>query len=85
MDKNIRGDKDEVLYFLKDFLVSLTNNNAESSQRGVKIKQKIGEFRGVDGLENYLRIKICILMYKRQNKDILNSLINVFDKSIIIL
>ena len=79
MDKKIRGDRDEVLYFLKDFNVPATNNNAESSQRGVKIKQKIGKFRSVDGSENYLRIKSCILTYKKQNKDILNALVNAFE------
>ena len=86
MDKKIRGDRDEVLYFLKDFKVPSTNNNAESSQRGIKIKQKIGKFRSVDGSENYLRIKSCILTYKKQNKDILNALVNVFEgKNIIAL
>lgn len=84
MDKKIRGDRDEVLYFLKDFNVPATNNNAESSQRGVKIKQKIGKFRSVEGAENYLIIKSCILTYKKQNKDILNSLINAFENKNII-
>ena len=45
MDSKIRGDRDEILYFLKDFNVPSTNNDAESSQRGVTIKQKIGKFR----------------------------------------
>lgn len=84
MDKTIRGDRDEVLYFLKDFNVPSTNNNAESSQRGVKIKQKIGKFRSIEGAENYLIIKSCILTYKKQNKDILNSLFDAFEgKSVI--
>ena len=65
MDKKIRGDRNEVLYFLKDFNVPSTNNNAESSQRGVKIKQKTGKFRSIEGSENYLRIKSCILTYKK--------------------
>lgn len=86
MDKKIRGDRDEVLYFLKDFNVPATNNNAESSQRGIKIKQKIGKFRSVDGSDSYLRIKSCILTYKKQNKDILDALVNAFDgKNIIAL
>ena len=86
MDKKIRGDRDEVLYFLKDFNVPSTNNNAESSQRGVKIKQKIGKFRSFEGADDYLKIKSCILTYKKQDKDILNCLINAFDnKSIIAL
>ena len=86
MNKTIRGDRDEMLYFLKDFNVPSTNNNAESSQRGVKIKQKIGKFRSVEGSENYLVIKSCILTYKKHNIDILNSLIKAFEgKSIIAL
>ena len=65
MNNKIRGDRDEVLYFLKDFNVPSTNNNAESSQRGMKIKQKIGKFRSINGSQNYLRIKSCILTYKK--------------------
>ena len=41
MDKIIRGDKEEILYFLKDLNVPATNNEAEVAQRGAKIKQKI--------------------------------------------
>lgn len=79
MDSKIRGDRDEVLYFLKDFNVPSTNNNAESSQRGVKIKQKIGKFRSEEGANNYLIIKSCILTYKKQNLDILESLKKSFE------
>lgn len=84
MDINVRGDRDEVLYFLKDFNVPSTNNNAESSQRGVKIKQKIGKFRSVVGTESYLNIKSCILTYKKQNIDILNALLSAFDGNVVI-
>lgn len=80
MNSKIRGDRDEILYFIKDFKVPSTNNNAESSQRGVKIKQKIGKFRSNSGTENYLKIKSCILTYKKQNKDILDSLISAFNE-----
>ena len=79
MDSKIRGDRDEVLYFLKDFKVPSTNNNAESSQRGVKIKQKIGKFRSKEGANNYLIIKRCILTYKKQSLDILESLMKNFE------
>jgi len=79
MNSKIRGDRDEILYFLKDFKVPSTNNNAESSQRGVKIKQKIGKFRSEEGANNYLIIKSCILTYKKQNLDILDSLIKNFE------
>ena len=39
-DNKNSGDRDETLFFLKDFNVPSTNNVVESSQRGVKIKQK---------------------------------------------
>ena len=80
MNSKIRGDRDETLYFLKDFKVPSTNNNAESSQRGVKIKQKIGKFRSEEGANNYLIIKSCILTYKKQNLDILESLAKGFEE-----
>ena len=79
MDSKIRVDKDEILYLLKDFNVPSTNNNAESSQRGVKIKQKIGKFRSEEGANNYLIIKSCLLTYKKQKLDILNSLKQAFE------
>ncbi len=79
MNPKIRGDRDEVLYFLKDFKVPSTNNDAESSQRGVKIKQKIGKFRGEEGANNYLIIKSCILTYKKQKLDILDSIKQAFE------
>lgn len=79
MDKKIHGDRDEVLYFIKDFHVPSTNNNDESSQRGVKIKQKIRKFRNVEGSDDYLKIKSCILTYKKQDKDILMALFNAFE------
>ena len=80
MNPKIRGDRDEILYFLKDFNVPSTNNAAESSQRGVKIKQKVGKFRSVEGSNNYLIIKSCILTCKKQKLDILKSITNGFNK-----
>ena len=79
MNPKIRGDRDEVLYFLKDFNIPATNNPAEVAQRGVKIKQKIGKFRSVDGANDYLVIKSCILTYKKQKLDILKSITNAFE------
>ena len=80
MDNKIRGDRDEVLYFLKDFNVPATNNAAESSQRGVKIKQKVGKFRSLEGANNYLVIKSCILTCKKQKLDVLNSITTGFEQ-----
>ena len=41
MNENFRNDRDKILYFLKDFKVPATNNQAEIDQRNAKIKQKI--------------------------------------------
>ena len=84
IDNKIRGDRDEVLYFLKDFKVPSTNNNDESSQRGVKIKQKIGKFRSLEGTDSFLNIKSCILSYKKQGIDILEAIISAFNNNPII-
>ena len=46
-------EKEEILYFLKDFSVPATNSQAEVDQRNVKIKQKIGKFRSVNGANDY--------------------------------
>lgn len=78
MDKTIRSDSDKILYFLKDFNVPTANNNAESSQRGVKIKQKIG-IRSIEGSGNYLVIKSCIFTYKKHHIDILKALYDAFE------
>lgn len=79
MNKDIRGDKEEVLYFIKDFKVPSTNNAAESSQRGVKIKQKNEKFRSFEGAENYLIIKSCILAFKKLELDILKLIKTTFE------
>ena len=85
MDENIRGDKDEILYFLKDFNVPATNNAAEVAQRGAKIKQKIGKFRSVDGAETYSIIKSCILTYKKNDVNVFDSLVSAFNNQTVIV
>ncbi len=85
MDVNIRGDRDEILYFLKDFKVPSTNNQAESSQRGVKIKQKIGKFRSEEGASNYSIIKSCILTYKKNDINVFDALASAFNNNPIMI
>lgn len=41
MNNKIRGNRDEGLYFIKDFKVLSTNNNTEYSQKRVNIKKQI--------------------------------------------
>lgn len=85
MDKNIRGDKDEILYFLKDFNVPATNNQAEVDQRNAKIKQKTGKWRCEDGANNYAIIRSCINTYKKNDVNVFKALIASFNKEPIIV
>ena len=85
MDNRIRGDRDEVLYFIKDFKVPSTNNQAESDQRPIKIKQKNGKFRSKNGANNYAIIRSCINTYKKNGINVLDALISFFDNKGIIV
>lgn len=85
MDINIRGDRDEILYFLKDFKVPATNNQAEVDQRNAKIKQKIGKWRCEDGASNYATIRSCINTYKKNDVNVLKALVASFNKQPIIV
>ena len=85
MDEKIRGDRDEILYFLKDFNVPSTNNQAERDQRNAKMKQKTGKWRSVDGAENYAIIRSCINTYKKNGINVLEALISSFDNNTIIV
>ncbi len=44
---------DNHLLFLKKFFVPFSNNRAKSDLRGIKIKQKTGKFRSVEGANIY--------------------------------
>ena len=85
MDEKIRGDRDEILYFLKDFNVPSTNNQAERDQRNAKMKQKTGKWRSVDGAENYAIIRSCINTYKKNGINLLEALTSSFNNNPIIV
>lgn len=85
MDKNIRGDREEILYFLKDFNIPSTNNQAETDQRNAKIKQKIGKWRCEEGANNYAIIRSCINTYKKNDVNVLKALTSSFNKQSIIV
>lgn len=85
MDKNYRGDRDEILYFLKDFKVPSTNNSAEAAQRPTKIKQKVGKFRSYNGAESYAIIRSCINTYKKNSINILKALKAAFNNNTVII
>ncbi len=77
-------DREQILYFLKDFKVPATNNPVENAQRNIKIKQKIGKFRSDSGAEIYAIIRSCINTYKKNNINVYNALIKAFSDELII-
>lgn len=83
--KDTKGDKQEILYFLKDFKVPSTNNAAETAQRPTKIKQKIGKFRSFTGAESYSVIRSCISTYKKNQVNVLEALILALNHKPIII
>ena len=78
-------DKDQILYFIKDFKVPATNNRAETAIRNIKIKQKMGKFRSVDGAENYAINRSCISTYKKNEINVLEAIKKAFINEIVII
>ena len=58
---------DNHLLFLKKFFVPFSNNRAKTDLRGIKIKQKTGKFRSVEGAKIYFVIKSCLSTYQKNN------------------
>ncbi len=77
-------DKEQILYFLKDFKVPATNNQVETDQRNIKLKQKIGKFRSETGAEIYAIIRSCINTYKRHGISGYSALIKAFKNETVI-
>lgn len=62
------------LLFLEKFYVPFSNNRAENDVRHVKIVQKIGKFRSVDGAINYIITRSCYSTYQKNKISIYDSL-----------
>ncbi len=62
------------LLFLEKFYVPFSNNRAEADVRHVKIIQKIGKFRSVDGALNYVVTRSCYSTYQKNETSIYDSL-----------
>lgn len=70
--------KTEILRFLYDPRVPFDNNQAERDIRMVKMKLKIsGAFRTQEGAEQFARIRGFISTLRKQNLNLLQSLIQV--------
>ncbi len=67
------------LLFLKKFFVPFSNNRAESDLRGIKIKQKIGKFRSLEGATIYAIIKSCISTYKKNGINLYDALLKLLN------
>ncbi len=62
------------LLFLEKFYVPFSNNQAEADVRHVKIIQKIGKFRSIDGATNYVITRSCYSTYQKNKVSIYASL-----------
>ncbi len=76
---------DNHLLFLKKFFVPFSNNRAEADLRGIKIKQKIGKFRSLEGATNYAITKSCISTYQKNNINLYNALTKLLNNNPILI
>lgn len=81
MEKHIHNH----LLFLEKFYVPFSNNQAESDVRHVKIKQKIGKFRSVEGAENYTITRSCYSTYQKNDTNIYESLSKLMNNKPILI
>ncbi|TID86703.1 IS66 family transposase [Legionella pneumophila] len=82
----LKHHREEVLRFLHNPQVPFTNNDAERDLRMVKCKQKVsGGFRTSAGAEYFARIRGFISTARKQQWDILESILAAFTYSLPIL
>jgi hypothetical protein len=71
--------------FLKKFFVLFSNNRAESDLRGIKIKQKVGKFRSIEGAAIYAIIRSCTSTYKKNKINLYKALSSLFTENPILI
>ena len=77
--RRLNRDKAEVLRFLDDTSLPLTNNMAERSVRPLKIKQKIsGTMLSMRNAQENLDIKSFVATTKKQGQNILGAMLKLF-------
>lgn len=76
---------DNHLLFLKKFFVPFSNNRAEADLRGIKIKQKTGKFRSVEGASIYAVIKSCLSTYHKNDINLYSALISLLNGNPILI
>lgn len=73
------------LLFLKKFFVPFSNNRAETDLRSIKIKQKIGKFRSLEGATIYAVIKSCISTYKKNKVNLYEAVLKLLNNEPILI
>lgn len=75
--------EEATLRYLHDFAVPFDNNQAERDVRMLKVQQKIsGGFRTIEGAEGFCRVRSYISTLRKQNRNILTALQQVFRGSV---
>lgn len=73
------------LLFLEKFYVPFSNNQAEADLRGIKIKQKIGKFRSIDGADAYIKTKSCISTYNKNDISTFKAITSLLNEQAILV
>ncbi len=76
---------DNHLLFLKKFFVPFSNNRAEADLRGIKIKQKTGKFRSLEGAHIYSVIKSCLSTYKKNKISSYNAILSLLNNKPVLI